>query len=382
MLFGISVIASDIKFFSGTHKDALTKANKEKKLIFIDAYTEWCHWCKVMDKEVFSTDEVSEYLNKNFVPMRWDMEKDFGITLAMKYKVRSYPSFIVLRGDGQLVSLVSGYMPKDDFVSWLESCMQNQEANLYPGISPVVDIAYPEFYKNLYSNSKKSSVKIDHNDVMNYLSQQEDLTNEINWAVLYSFNVPKYDDQFLNAFATYKELYGKSECENKVMKIVYQKLKKAAEEKNDDMMAESVMMIEKYIEEDKEKLIIGSMIDYYGKTNKWNEYASNVNAMVELMREDKIEEVQSRLNSYSWNVYENCNDSEVIHQSLGWMSKVIEGSNDYSYIDTYAALLFKSGQYGEAEQYANKAIELGKQSGEDVTETEELLKKIKSANNQ
>lgn len=372
--------SSELKFFSGTLDDAKSKATKEKKLIFIDAFTEWCHWCKVMDQKTFPDEKVSALLQTNFVPMQWDMEKDYGILLAMKYKIRSYPTLLVLSSDGRLISLESGYKDAEQMVAWLNSCIENRQEERFPGISSTVELAFPEFYKSLYNNSKKAGAKVDHDAVSNYLSTQEDLTSEINWAVLYSFSIPKFEDQFLNSFDTYKELYGRDEVESKVMKIVYQRVKQAAEKKDDNMMAESVMLIEKYIEEDQEKLIIGSMIDYYGKIEKWNEYASNISAMIELMRDSKKESVHATLNSYSWNIYEKCNDPEVINQALTWMSKVTNESNDYSFIDTYAALLFKAGVYSEAELYANKAITVGTAAGEDVSETEELLKKIKAAN--
>ncbi len=48
-------------------------------------------------------------------------------------------------------------------------------------------------------------------------------------------------------------------------------------------------------------------------------------------------------------------------------------------LDTYAALLYKSGDLNKAKQYAETAIETGKKDNEEVQETEELLKKINAS---
>jgi thioredoxin-related protein len=51
-------------------------ANKiKKKKIFIDVYTDWCGWCKVMDKETFANDTVVTYLNQNFYAVKLDAEQ-------------------------------------------------------------------------------------------------------------------------------------------------------------------------------------------------------------------------------------------------------------------------------------------------------------------
>ncbi|MGC6414302.1 MAG: DUF255 domain-containing protein, partial [Bacteroidia bacterium] len=34
--------------------DGYNKAVKEGKIILIDAYTDWCGWCKVMDKKTYT----------------------------------------------------------------------------------------------------------------------------------------------------------------------------------------------------------------------------------------------------------------------------------------------------------------------------------------
>ena len=43
-------------------EEAVEKSKKEKRKIFIDVYTDWCGWCKVMDKNTFSQPVIAKYI--------------------------------------------------------------------------------------------------------------------------------------------------------------------------------------------------------------------------------------------------------------------------------------------------------------------------------
>lgn len=96
--------------------EAMQKAAQEKKLIFIDFYTEWCGPCKQMSREVFPQGKVGDWFNPRFVCLKVDAEKGEGKELAQKYRVRAYPTFVVLKADGTEVYTTSGARPADEFV--------------------------------------------------------------------------------------------------------------------------------------------------------------------------------------------------------------------------------------------------------------------------
>ncbi len=56
-------------------KEALEKAKIENKLIIISIGYAACHWCHVMEKESFSSDEVAAYMNEHFVSIKIDREE-------------------------------------------------------------------------------------------------------------------------------------------------------------------------------------------------------------------------------------------------------------------------------------------------------------------
>jgi thiol:disulfide interchange protein len=53
-LSGFISAQDGIQFFGGSWDEAIETAKKEHKLIFMDAYAEWCGPCKRMAKEVFT----------------------------------------------------------------------------------------------------------------------------------------------------------------------------------------------------------------------------------------------------------------------------------------------------------------------------------------
>lgn len=57
-----------------TWEEAIELNKKNPKKIFIDIYTEWCGWCKRMDKTTFNQKDVANYLNTYFYPVKMDAE--------------------------------------------------------------------------------------------------------------------------------------------------------------------------------------------------------------------------------------------------------------------------------------------------------------------
>lgn len=115
---GVAVNGQDrsINFEHSTWAEIKAKAAKEKKVIFLDAYTSWCGPCKKMAKEVFTNNEVADYFNANFINAKIDMEKGEGPELAKKYKINAYPSLLFIDAQGKLVSSKVGAQDVKAFI--------------------------------------------------------------------------------------------------------------------------------------------------------------------------------------------------------------------------------------------------------------------------
>ncbi|NME70835.1 thioredoxin family protein [Flammeovirga aprica] len=73
LLLSQSLQAQDkIKWMS--FEEAITKSKKEPRKIFIDVYTDWCGWCKKMDRATFSDPSIVQYVNENYYAVKLNAE--------------------------------------------------------------------------------------------------------------------------------------------------------------------------------------------------------------------------------------------------------------------------------------------------------------------
>jgi len=105
---------------------AVTKASGEQKAILVDVYTDWCGWCKKMDKEVFVDPAVAGVLSGKFALAKVNAEsketftykgqKVDGIGIARGFGVKGYPSIIFLDSKGDMLTMIPGYLDAEQFL--------------------------------------------------------------------------------------------------------------------------------------------------------------------------------------------------------------------------------------------------------------------------
>jgi thioredoxin-related protein len=54
--------------------EGYAKAMKEQKIVLVDAYTDWCGWCKKMDRDTYTNADVIKKINEHFVPIKFNPE--------------------------------------------------------------------------------------------------------------------------------------------------------------------------------------------------------------------------------------------------------------------------------------------------------------------
>jgi len=118
-----------------TVEQAYAKTQKEPRKVLIDVYTDWCGWCKVMDKETFKNKAVVDYVNKKFYAVKLDAEQKEAITLggkkfeflaqggkgihqlalALTNNQPSFPTTVFLDDKFQMIQPLPGYMKAKEF---------------------------------------------------------------------------------------------------------------------------------------------------------------------------------------------------------------------------------------------------------------------------
>lgn len=136
--------------------EGLAEASKTGRPVVVDVYTDWCGWCKRMDRDVYAREDVREYLETNFVPVKINAESNekatylgrdlTSRTLAAGFRVTGYPMTIFLRPDGQHLVNVPGYIPHEQFMLILRYI---GEGHMDRGVD------FREFQKNASGAAKK-----------------------------------------------------------------------------------------------------------------------------------------------------------------------------------------------------------------------------------
>jgi len=111
-------------------ENAHAKTVKEKKLMMVDVYTDWCKWCKVMDEQTFSHPDIVKFARQNMVMSKMNAESDAKVRfrdkeytqrqLAAGLGVSGYPTVVFFDANGDLITNVSGFIPADKFLPILE----------------------------------------------------------------------------------------------------------------------------------------------------------------------------------------------------------------------------------------------------------------------
>jgi thioredoxin-related protein len=381
MIFIASIVQvkAQPKYFEGKLNEAMQEAQKAEKHIFIDCYTDWCGWCKVADEKTFANKEVAEFLSDNFIVVKMDMERGEGVYLGAKYRVFGYPSYLMFTSDGSFAGKFSGFMENNaDFIAAAKRGLDASQRPDYP--SKMTDqIAFPEFYlksfTNLETGEKRKNPDVDA--VNTWFAKFPDMNSEVAWSIMSKFDIgEKRENRFLENISDYMAKFGKEDVSAKVASIGYAKLQTAINSGNEDDMKPVLDLVDKYMTENTEENKAYYNIQFYESVGKWNNYIKYAQTMIDLVG---FEEHLGGINEYSWTIYEKSDDMEAMKVACEWMGKVVKMDPNYAYLDTYAAVLYKSGRAEEALKVADRAIEVGKKTDENVKETEVLREKILKA---
>lgn len=113
---GMSNVWSEEIVWLSTYEDAIAASKSLDQPIMIDFYTDWCRWCKELDKTTYQDANVVA-LSNEFVCAKVDAEgRNFDRGLLRKYKITGYPAILFLNSDGLVIGEVRGYLPAMHFL--------------------------------------------------------------------------------------------------------------------------------------------------------------------------------------------------------------------------------------------------------------------------
>ncbi len=139
--------ADTLKWY--TWEEAVELNKTAPKKIFVDVYTDWCGWCKRMDKSTFADSTISAYMAANFYPVKLNAEQKGDIEFngqtfkfmetgngrgvhTLAYSLLEgdmrYPNFVYLNEKFEHIMISPGYKEPNDIIKELKFAAEEQYA--------------------------------------------------------------------------------------------------------------------------------------------------------------------------------------------------------------------------------------------------------------
>lgn len=377
----LAVFAQEaIQFQELPFKELVAKAKKDNKIVFIDAYASWCGPCKMMERNVFTKKSVGDYYNSNFVNARFDMEKGEGREIAAKYGVRSYPTYLFLNGDGELVSQNFGYMEESMFLTMAQdiNSPNNKKGSLKERFAK--GEKDPEFLINIMKLNSSSDFDFAKKASERYFENKkktEEFTKD-DVGLLFFF-LKSTEDKNYKVFTERKaeiikflpeETYKEFDNQMKLAKVVEQSVDTQNKTINSEyFMKTAEPLVGKH---DAEVKLNQTKLSYYEQNANFPEYEK---AALAYYRNTEAFEPNELLKA-AWIFSEHIKTQASLKKAAEWAEKsVMRGeTSENTYI--LAKLYSLTGKKDMAKTYAEMSRNLAAQNQKDSSLAEKLLQEI------
>lgn len=219
-LFAQREIISEKEFLA-----AVSEAGQQNKLIFVDFYADWCVPCKLMDKEVFSLDDIKNLMNQKFVFLKVNAEKNYGVELAKQYAVRSYPTFVVLQQDRKETFRFIGKKSPTEFKELIAKHLDTSRSDVSVASRYAAGERSPQLMQDylvlLRKEGKDREAELALHEYFNALSEEEKHSAD-NWFV-FSQYTPKFTHPrikyLLQHQVSFERTLGKEKVQSYLMRL-------------------------------------------------------------------------------------------------------------------------------------------------------------------
>lgn len=370
---GVSQIA-----FEASYEKTFRRAEKEDKLVFVYAYTDWSAQCEALEQHTFTDMEATRFFNANFINLRLDVEAYPGLELMELYEIYSLPTLLVMNAAQEVVHRSCGAIEAAELLELGQQAL-------------TVDNNLLTFEEDFYSDSAEV------NDVLKYLAAREyaclevemfvknylgddphTLIDEKKWAVFEEYHWDIFSAYFKELVANrsrYEEAYGRQVVEAKLYNMFLAQYQEVyvAEQLHDFGMRALLDAISS-LEFDGADTLKAMMAFHYAEVSEdWAAYATEAIRWVVMSGLDDAEE----LNEIAWKFYLFVDNHTHLEIATAWLRAIIDEQPTPSYIDTYASLLYKQGEKKQAIALAEKALELAQELGQSAEHYQHQLRKFR-----
>ena len=106
-----------------TYESGMARSRFEKKKVFLYFHADWCAYCFEMDRKTFKDPGVIAALNRNFIPIRVDADRERDVVAEYRVKGQplSLPFFVFLYETGEKIAHGAGFITAEKMMKVLNA---------------------------------------------------------------------------------------------------------------------------------------------------------------------------------------------------------------------------------------------------------------------
>lgn len=371
-------------FIDKNYNESLALSKVEKKPLLIFFYANWCPHCNIMKKDVFTESAVADFYSKNFVCMGIDATSTSGQELRArfqdKFKVLSFPTFVFLDNNENLLYCTSGELTKERFLSEGNDVLSPE--NQLPNIKNAFysDSSNPDKCLKYIITVRKAG--IDATPItQKYLStvKPEDKFTERNWRI-FSNGINNFDtDEFkflVNNRDAFSKVASPSRVDKKIAYTISETLQPLVEKVDTINYNKKRLVAETFHIRKIDSLLYRFDMQIVSQTTNWKKYQKITSANVEKFSWNDPVLLYDICNTY----LETVNDKKGLSEAVNWSKRLLTlGESLDRYVVT-SKLLMKLKDYKQALTFAQKGKALTESLGMNPVEINAVLAEIKKHN--
>jgi thioredoxin-related protein len=371
----LSQAQDSIRFDETGLESVIQRSKVEKKPVFYMIYANWCVYCNNIKKNVLKDPEVISYMNANYIFAGLDFEKPGSEDFKTKYKVKTFPTFIVLDENGIELARLTGELKKEKFLSEAKLALNPKQQLPFLKAEYEKDktngIALMRYLVALKKGNERKELNPIAHDYFEKVADDK-MVNEVNWKIFTNgvTDIESREYQFVitnqQAFAA---ITSQKRVNDKFKNSVIELLKPIVKT-NDTANYTKQRAIAKLITAPViDSLVFQYDLDHYETNKDWTKYkkVAAENIKKHAWNTPKV------IKEIVLNVMRNSTDAPSLNQSLSWIKHSNELEESYDGLLLEARVYRKLNNIPAAIAMTNKAKTFSNAMGWDGKEADKLL---------
>lgn len=355
MILPTVLSAQKVDFHDGSLSEIMQISKSQNKPVMLMGYATWCPHCNKMKSEVLTDPAVAEFLNANFINVMKDMESGDGISIRKKLAVRTYPTFVFIKPDGQILYRFSNELKAPEFLAELKNALDETKQLPYLKNKFMADVSNSANCLTFIYALKKAGLDAAEPAKLYLATQSESqLVSADNWKIIAN-GITEIDSREMQHVLKNQDKYAAVSSpirvEKKIVNIVKEKLTPYAE--SGDTInyfrarpAAAAINIRKT-----DSLLFVSDLKIYEITANWKNYAKIAVAGADTFAKSDQRLLKEILSNFS----DHVSDASATAKYIAIAEEIFGKKPDYSAFISIAKLYQKTGNKKQARVWADRA---------------------------